>query len=75
MSMWSETIPVAEAAERLLAFIKEIRQTDDEFEQLMRRKAAIYRGPGTAVASEWPCNPVTVSVADGSRSAYGPCST
>jgi uncharacterized protein (UPF0335 family) len=43
MTLWTETIPVAEAAERLLAFVREIRQADDEFEQLMRRKAEIYR--------------------------------
>jgi hypothetical protein len=33
MSMWSETIPVSEAAERLLAFIHEIRALDDQYEK------------------------------------------
>jgi uncharacterized protein (UPF0335 family) len=43
MSMWSESIPVAEAAERLLAFVREIRDLDAKFIAINGRKAAIYR--------------------------------
>jgi uncharacterized protein (UPF0335 family) len=43
MTMWTETIPVAEAAERLLAFIHQIRALDAEYEQMMKDKATVYR--------------------------------
>jgi uncharacterized protein (UPF0335 family) len=43
MSMWSETIPVAEAAEKLLAFVREIRELDATHEYVNQRKAEIYR--------------------------------
>jgi uncharacterized protein (UPF0335 family) len=34
---------VAEAAERLLAFVREIRELDAQHEQINLRKAALYR--------------------------------
>jgi uncharacterized protein (UPF0335 family) len=43
MTMWSETIPVSEAAERLLSFIHQIRALDDAYEQMMKDKATVYR--------------------------------
>jgi uncharacterized protein (UPF0335 family) len=43
MSMWSETIPVEEAAERLLGFVRDIRALDQQYEQMMRDKATVYR--------------------------------
>jgi uncharacterized protein (UPF0335 family) len=43
MTMWTETIPVAEAAEKLLAFVREIRDLDAKFIAINDRKAAIYR--------------------------------
>jgi uncharacterized protein (UPF0335 family) len=42
-TIWREPIAAAEAAEKLLAFVREIRELDAQFEQMMRRKAAIYR--------------------------------
>jgi hypothetical protein len=43
MSMWTETIPVEEAAERLLGFVRDIRALDQQYDQMMRDKATAYR--------------------------------
>jgi uncharacterized protein (UPF0335 family) len=43
MTMWSEAIPVEEAAEQLLAFVREIRQLDAQYERMMKDKGTVYR--------------------------------
>jgi uncharacterized protein (UPF0335 family) len=41
--LWNEPTTVAEAAEQLLGFIKEIRALDAKFEQINADKAKVYR--------------------------------
>jgi hypothetical protein len=43
MTLWSDTIPVEEVAERLLGFVRDIRALDQQYDQMMRDKAAAYR--------------------------------
>ena len=41
--LWNETVPAAEAAEQLPAFVREIRALDSQFEQINADKAKVYR--------------------------------